>query len=304
MFIYRVHEFINTSDMMKDKFLLLLVLLVTAVALLVATAPVNVMAAYNTTDLDVNVSTLSQITLSPTYLNWTGVTLGTMGGYKNITITNTGSVNVTNIYSWVDTITDESERPYGSGDSTKYAAGSVLTIENEGESEYFFLGRLEWNWTSDIPSHSWSAVTNATAWGYFRNLTNDYVWVLGNGTAGLCNNSGAQFAIETDVDTGTIDTRTPVNVVSLTDGDDSWSYAAISAGTLAGHCVAASWNCSKIFIYNFDKRNNFTVCANSNYLSTADLTPGKTITVRVDAWVPRGIPAGNLSTATLTVEAS
>ena len=278
------------------------IILVSLILFIQTNKPVT--ASSNQTDIDVNVSSLAQITLSPTYLNWTQLSAGSTGGYKNITITNTGSVNVTNIYSWVDTITDESERPYGSSNASKYAAGGVLTLENEGDSTYYYLGKQEWNWTADIPSHDWSAVTNATAWGFFKNITNEYVWVLGNGTAGLCNNSGAQFSIETDVDIGTVSTRTPDNTFSLINGDYNWAYAAITTGPLTGYCVAAYSNCSRIFIYNFDKRNNFTVCANSDYLTTSQFTPGKTMIVRVDAWVPRGIPAGNMTTATLTVEAS
>jgi hypothetical protein len=178
---------------------------------------------------------------------------------------------------------------------------------NETEQKYFYLGRIEWNWTQDIPSHDWSAVTSPISWGYFRNMSNDYVWVLGNGTGGLCNNSGAQFSYETDIDLGTTPTRTPDNTFTLTattNDPENWAYADIDtgSGTLLGHCVAVSWNCSKIFIYNFDRRSSFDDCG--EYLYDAQLAPGKTFILKVDAWVPRGIPAGNLTRATLTIEAT
>jgi len=266
-----------------------------------------VLAASNTTYIDVNVSTFSQITLYPDYLNWTNVVAGTGGGHKNITVKNTGSVNVTNIYAWVDTLEDETERPYGSSNSSKYAAGGVLTIMNETEQKYFYLGRIEWNWTQDIPSHDWSAVTSPIAWGYFRNMSDDYVWVLGNGTGGRCNESNAQFSYETDIDLGTSSTRKPDNTFTLTTittAPKEWAYADIDTGTgtLLGHCIAAFYDCSKIFIYNFDRRSNFTDCG--EYLYDDQLAPGKTFILRVDAWVPRGIPAGNLTRATLTIEAT
>jgi len=294
---------------MNEKVILLFVLLAISIVFLLSTVSVTVLAASNTTEIDVNVSTISQITLYPNYLNWTQVVVGTAGGHKNITVKNTGSVNVSAIYGWVDTLEDETTRPYGSSNPASYAAGGVLTIMNETESKYFYLGRIEWNWTQDIPSHDWSALTTSTprAWGYFRNMTNDYVWVLGNGTGGRCNESGAQFSYETDIDLGTIATRTPDNTFTLTattNDPGNWSYADIDtgAGTLLGHCVAVYWNCSKIFIYNFDRRDSFNDCG--EYLYDDQLAPGKTFILRVDAWVPRGIPAGNLTRATLTIEAT
>ena len=294
---------------MNKKIMLLFVLLAISIAFLLSTVSITVLAASNTTEIDVNVSTISQITLYPNYLNWTQVVVGTAGGHKNITVKNTGSVNVSAIYGWVDTLEDETTRPYGSSNPASYAAGGVLTIMNETESKYFYLGRIEWNWTQDIPSHDWSALTTSTprAWGYFRNMTNDYVWVLGNGTGGRCNESGAQFSYETDIDLGTIATRTPDNTFTLTattNDPGNWSYADIDtgAGTLLGHCVAVYWNCSKIFIYNFDRRDSFNDCG--EYLYDDQLAPGKTFILRVDAWVPRGIPAGDLNRTTLTIEAT
>jgi hypothetical protein len=289
---------------MNEKVILIFILLAISIAFLLSTISITVFAAAsNTTDVDVNVSTVSQITLYPNYLNWTQVIVGTAGGHKNITVKNTGSVNVTSIYGWVDTLEDETTRPYGSGDPASYAAGGVLTLMNETVSKYFYLGRIEWNWTQDIPSHDWSAVTTPIAWGYFRNMSNDYVWVLGNGTAG-CNDSDAQFSYETDIDLGTISTRKPDNTFTLTTATNNanWSYAQITSGTLAGHCIAAFYNCQKVFIYKFDKRSNFTDCG--KYIYGDQLAPGKTIILRVDAWIPRGIPAGNLTRATITLEAT
>jgi hypothetical protein len=231
------------------------------------------------------------------------VIVGTAGGSKNITLKNTGSVNVTSIFGWADTLEDETTRPYGSDNPASYAAGGVLTLRNETDAKYYYLGRIEWNWTQDIPTHDWSAVTTPVAWGYFRNMSNDYVWVLGNGSTG-CNASNAQFSIETDIDTGSVSTRTPDNTVTLTattNNASSWSYATITTGTLAGLCIAAYKDCTRVFVYKFDRRSAFNDCG--KYLYADQLAPGSTIDLKIDAWVPRGIPSGNLTRATLTVEA-
>jgi hypothetical protein len=267
-----------------------------------------VMAAYNTTDIDVNISSLSQITLYPNYIAWTQLIAGNAGGYKNITVRNTGSVNVSSIFGWVSTLANETIRPYGSGDASSYSAGGVLTLRNETDTKYYYLGRIEWNWTEDVPDHNWGGLTTSSvkSWGYFRNMSDQYVWVLGNGTAtGMCNETGSQFSIETDVDTGGSATRTPDITVSLTPSSDNlWSYAAINSGTLDGHCVAAYYDCSKVYIYKFDKRTNFTGCGNADYLYDGQLAPGKDVGLRIDAWIPAGIPAGNMTRTTLTVEAT
>jgi hypothetical protein len=304
---------------MFEKMLFFIVVLVISVVFLFSTISTTVLAYGNANDtviIDVNVSSISQITLLPATLSWTGVGAGTAGGHKNITVKNTGSLNLTQIYAYVDTLVNESTRPYGSGDPGRYSAGGVLTIRNETDTTYFYLGRIQWNWTQDIPNHNWGNVTSPIAWGYFTNLTDDYVWVLGNGTAGYCNNTTTQFAIEDNADVGTVATRTPDKAsITLNGNDTNWTYFSVNRATssLYQYCVAAYYDCSKIYIYKFDKRNsnpNFAGCSgNADYLYSGSgaegpLMPGSTIILKVDPWVPYGTPAGNLNTTTLTVVAT
>jgi len=261
--------------------------------------------------LDVNVTEASSISIIPTYLNWTNVSTGTAAGYKNLTIKNAGSVNVSNLSAYIDSLTDETTRPYQSGDPADFAAGSVITLSND-TTNYYFVGRIEWNWTEDIPNHDWSNVVDPVSWGYFKNTSKEYVWVLGNGTpaigdtTGIYCNDSAQFAIEPDEDQGSTPTRTPENTITLTASSQNplnWSYGNFTASPLTGYCVAASWNCSKIYIMKYDRRDNFTDCAYTEYLYNGNLTTGNTFTIRLDAWVPIGIPSGNMSQATLTIYA-
>jgi len=288
----------------------LLVLGVLFIVFLIAIFEFPVITAADTNNnvtLDVNVTASASIVIIPNYLNWTGVQTGTAAGYKNLTVKNAGSVNVSAIYAYIDTLIDETARPYGSDDPASFAAGSVITIRNETDTKYYFVGRIEWNWTQDIPNHDWTAVTSPRSWGYFRNTSSDYVWVLGNASDGFCNTTGAQFSIESDVDLGNLETRTPANTFSLTASAGSpslWSYASITSGPLNFHCVAAFNDCSKIYIYDFDKRTNFTGCTGSDYMFSGNLAPGQTFMPRVDAWVPNGIPSGNMTTATLTFYAT
>ena len=259
--------------------------------------------ANDTVTIDVNVTQAASITVWPETLNWTSINTGEAGGVKYLTLKNAGSLNVTEIYAYVDTLITEASRPYGSADPKSYSAGGVITLKNETDSKYYFAGRIEWNWTQDIPNHDWSAVNpSPIAWGYFRNTSNDYVWVLGNGTT---NCTDGKFSIETDIDLGTLATRTPGNTFTLIpNSDKNWGYASVTSGPLNQHCVAAYYDCSKIYIYNFDKRSNFTGCTGAEYLQAANLVPGYTIILSTDAWVPNGYPAGYLNTTTLTVYAT
>ena len=265
----------------------------------------------DTVTIDVNVSEAASIVVLPDTLNWTSVDTGQAGVVKYLSIKNAGSINVSQIYAYVDTLESEPSRPYGSSNPTDFSAGGVIAIQNESDPGYFFAGRIEWNWTQDIPNHDWTAVddVDAVAWGYFRNTSSDYVWVLGNGTDGMCNETNTEFAVEYDVDLGTTATRTPEGASINRDGGDSeWGYFSINdaSSPLYQYCVATYWDCSKIYIYHYDKRTspNFNTCNNAGYLQEANLTSGNTITLNVNAWVSPGYPAGYLNTSIMTVYAS
>ena len=263
-------------------------------------------AASDSATVDVTIQAVSQITLSPPLLTWT-VQPGQAGSPSSLDITNTGSLNVTNIYAYVDTLTDESTRPYGSTNATDYAAGGVIVFKNETLNEYFFAGRIEWNSTEDISNMVKTGVTSPVAWGFFRNTSYEYNWLLGNGTDGYCNNTGAQFAIEDDVDNGTAATRTPTTTnINMDGGDENYGYFSINRATapLYGSCVAASYDCTKIYIYAYDKRSGFDTCANSRYIQESDLAPKQVHTLTLNVYVPLGIPNGTMNTSTFTVYAS
>ncbi|MEM5829356.1 MAG: hypothetical protein QW040_00045 [Candidatus Aenigmatarchaeota archaeon] len=269
--------------------------------------PPLTLAVEDTVTVSVSVAAVAQISVIPESLSWSNINPGSAGTAQYLNIINTGSVNVTNIYAYVDTLTDEAERPYGKDDPTKYAAGGVIVFKNETDSTYFFAGRIEWNWTEDVGNKDLSNINSPVAWGFFKNTSFEYFWALGNGTNGYCNNTGAQFAIEDDVDNGTVETRTPTTSnIQLDSGDVNWGYFSVNRATapLYGSCVAAYYDCTKIYIYKYDKRSGFTSCANSRYIQAPNLVPGETHTLTLRVYVPYGIPDGSLSTATFTVYAS
>jgi hypothetical protein len=260
-------------------------------------------AVSDTVTVDVNVASVAQISVIPDVLSWSNINPGSAGTIQFLNIKNTGSVNLTNIYAYVDTLEDEATRPYGFDDPLKYAAGGVIVFKNETYDKFFFAGRLEWNWTEDVGNDDLSAITSPVAWGFFKNTSYEYYWALGNGTGGYCNNTGAEFAISDYPDNGTVTTRTPSDTdITFQQGVD-WGYFSINRASspLYGSCVAAYYDCSKIYIYKYDKRSGFGSCANSAYIQAPNLVPGETHTLTVNVYIPLGIPAGNLNTAIFTV---
>jgi len=264
-----------------------------------------------TITVEVSISGVSQITVVPTYLTFYGLTPGSFSAESKIDIINTGSNNVSQIFAYPDTLDDEAVRPYGIANSTYYAAGGVLVIRNETNLNRFWAGRIEWNSTEDISNMVKTAVTAPAAWGFFRNTSFEYNWLVGNDTApaGACNTTGVRFAIEDDVDNGTTASRTPTTTNIVQDGLDS-NYVYFSIGAtrtaLPNHCVAVSADCSKIYVYKYDRRSGFSTCLNSNYLQQFSLQPGQVHTMNISAWIPLGIPAtnGSLNRSTFTITAS
>jgi hypothetical protein len=288
------------------KKLILLAVLMALICLLQSSLTLADVSVNDTADVYVSVEKVAEVTVFPSILSWS-VIPGGVGGTKLLDIKNTGSVNLTNIYAYVDTLTDETTRPYGSPNATDYAAGGLIVFKNETYNKFFFAGRIEWNWTEDISNMQKTGVNSPVAWGFFKNTTYEYNWLVGNGTDGFCNNTGAQFALEDDVDNGTAATRTPTtDGISYNGGDANFGYFSItrSNAPLYESCVAVSYDCQKIYIYRYDKRNGFNACQNSRYIQAPDLVPYETHTLTLDVYTPLGIPFGNLNTATITVVAT
>ncbi len=169
----------------------------------------------------------------------------------------------------------------------------------------YFNGRIEWNWTTTISNIDLSNLDDPVAWGFFKNTSTEYVWAIGNGTGGLCNNSGAQFGIDDDIDDGTQSTRTP-EITNFDTPDNlgaNWSVFSIdrTGSPLEGHCVAVHTSCTKIYIYKYDYRSEFPDCNIRGYIEDVMTPSGESEILTLDAYIPKGIPDGNMSSSVLTV---
>jgi hypothetical protein len=185
-----------------------------------------------------------------------------------------------------------------------------VVLTNETNTLLFFAGRLEWNATTTITNTVRTAVTNNVAEGFFRNASREYYWTVGNGTDGTCNDTGSQFAFDSDIDNGTAGSRTPTTTGVTFEGTATggWGIFSIARANSAldSYCVAVNTTCNKIYIYKFDKRTdpNFAGCDNAVYLRDSNLIPGDTETLTFNAFIPKGMPSGTLKQGTITVTAT
>jgi hypothetical protein len=284
----------------------LIILAILAFSVSFAGIPRKVIAASDQANVTVNVTELAQITLLPDVVTWSSVDPGSTSTSESIQVRNSGSLNISNIYAYTDTLVSEPNNPYPAGDPTAFSSGSVLKIKNETDT-YYYTDRLEWNISK--PANSGGAsCQNAIAWGYFRNVSNEYVWCLVNGTeinsTHGCNSTGTQFYIEQDPDNGTSVTREPDLTGGTVNEQPGWGLFSFSSGPLNGYCVAASQDCTKILIYKYDKRSPFSQCSGTEFLRATVLTPGDEFTINLQVWLPKGIPAGWLNSTWLTIEGS
>jgi len=293
-------------------------IVLTAVILVVSTIFViilsghteSVFAATDNVTVIVNISTLSQIEVLPEVLEWVLCTPGADCGNKTIDVKNTGSVNVTNTYASVNTTNAESTNPLPLGTASSYSSGGLMAMANDTNLTWLFVGRLEWNLSAPPAGYDTRIISGVTnkSWGWFRNVSDNYLWELINGTGSEehvnCSGPGTILTIEADADDGTVSTRAPsINgTISTTDGKN-WAVFTFATGPWDHYCVATYYDCTRIFLYKYDYGNLFPTCGSRKYL-TSNLVPGDSKTWNVRAWVPEGIPAGNLTVAALTITAT
>jgi hypothetical protein len=264
--------------------------------------------------VNITIASIVQLTVTPDSLNWTNLNPGSSGGEINVTLRNSGSVNLTLIHAYVNTNETESVRPYQFDVPGLYSSGGLLVLSNAstgGSGTFNWVQRKEWNWTSTITTLNLTAINNSdrAAYGFFRNASYEYVWAIGNGTftgsSVGCNNSDAVFAIEDDSDLGTVSTRSPtITGITRNGGDAQYSYFSVNRATapINGMCVAVHYNCTYILAYKYDMRTGYSTCSNAARVRPHALAPGETMDVRADARAPFGIPDGQLAVATLTFE--
>ena len=277
-------------------------------------------AATDTDDFNitVNVSVVTQVTVLPTSLSWTALAPGTNGNIQNVSLSNTGTVNLSSFYASPNTITMEATNPLETGNPAAYAATGFMIVANEtADSPYFHLGRLEWNLSKALAGEIFPTLEPNWSHGWYRNSTgNEYLWLLMNGTDGTCNaSSGVTFQIKTAPENSTNlkrdHTTEKTNDVcggSYTGPSSEESWGVFTCGDTANplnkYYVATYYDCSKIYIYYYDRTTTFPGSTNVPFLWNETVVPGKETFMKLIAALPLGIPAGDTQEGTITITAS
>jgi hypothetical protein len=277
-------------------------------------APITSGASTNdTVTVDVSIQGVGQIVVTPTSVSWSNLEPGSIGSIINLTIENAGSNNLSEIYVSVNTWDIETSNPLGTGNPAVYAASGFMLIQNESSSndKYYYAGRLEWN-LSDILSNEILSLGSGTenfSHGWYRNLTNKYLWKLENGSAGYCNNTGTSFVLKKSPENSTTENRditTDSESCTFDSAGVNWSTHTCSDADnpLTGHCIAAYKDCDRVYLYRYDYSSEFPTCSDREYLTNVTLTPSDTTKARVFASIPSGTPQGSTAQAVLTIYAT
>jgi len=277
--------------------------------------------------LDVNITPRAAIDVLPTSISWVQIIPGSNGtasepdDVENISIKNIGSFNLTDFYLDINTEDIETTNPVASGQITDYAAGGFVLFRNETESlRYFHAGRLEWNITEVLAGENLdlsAGVVNFSHGWYRMASGNEYLWKVENGTCGgalaVCNCTDANLVISELPENSTGSSRDlSANIATAPTPaatNVNWSlfhYNSSQGGPLQDHCVAVSRDCTKIFIYKYDKTgagsSGFGDCMESEYFAEEKLEPGERLDeLKVKPSVPYGTPAGDAKTTTLAI---
>ncbi|MBW6451792.1 MAG: hypothetical protein K0B02_03615 [DPANN group archaeon] len=264
----------------------------------------------DTITVNVNISSVGLIVVTPTALSWLALNPGSDGSVENIRIKNIGSINVSNIYLDTSTIVDEDTNPLLTASAIYYSAAGFIFVQNTTDTEYYHAGRLEWNLSTVLTDEvlDLGGSTEVFGHGWYRNATgNEYLWKVENGTNGLCNNTGTTFNIKnapeniTDVNR---DLSTGLSTCGSVTAGTNWGTFACTDGPLSGQCVATSTACDKIHIYKYNIASSFPACANAVYLMEDNLIPGAETFIYVFASIPLGMPSGDAIQGTLTITAT
>ncbi|UCG95912.1 MAG: hypothetical protein JSV92_02625 [archaeon] len=257
--------------------------------------------ASDTLNVLVNISEKCIVNIAPDDLNWTTpIDPGSNGTYKKIQIENMGSINLT--YVWFNN-SYPSERPFGTGNVSKYDAGNFIVISNNTPGQtYYFPNRVEYNESDEIIYlRGFDGTTPPdTPYGRFRNGSREWFWQVD--LNGASNYTQGRFYYSTVAHTQTetgADLQSAANQVDLTmvtsapyAGD--WGYGNINFGGVMPVCVAMYHDASKAMFYKYNMdAPGADSCSNAEFFinsTTQDaIMPGGSGYARVMPLVPYGV---------------
>ncbi len=264
--------------------------------------------------VDVTISAVTEITLNTSTLSWGAATPGSNTSSIEVTVTNTGSTQVNNIYSHVDTIDVESSNPWdSSGTASGWSAATFLDVGNgtvASDPSYYYVGHVEWNKSDDTDASGYTLNSSGTGWklSYGRlwldgtDASDFYYWQLVNGSDGTCKSADTVFKVQQTRDSKNVDGGTEADAEAQS-GD--WATWTLASGVGSEYCIATYTDCTKFVLHRYDYNTTFPTCSNREYIiDGGPMSPSDYITLSLRARVEAGHIEGAASTGNLRIYAS
>ena len=265
----------------------------------------------------VTVSEITMVSITPTILNWTGVSPGSEGVATAVEVEDIGSTNITKV--WFSNSYPAS-LPYGSQNVYLHDAGNFLVIKKNQSGQLWYHPELvEYNESQLIYLVLPAAVKSH---GRFRDAQSEYFWALANDSAGNCTNGTFYIGVvpHNSTQTGSVDltacalslTQTGLTGCrsgQLTKYNTSYGYADVMVGrddggaTQAGlnYSMMVSQDCTQVNFYHWDQdMPPASSTVNDEYFANSTIYPGGNIIANINVRVPYGVPSGT-KTGSLTV---
>jgi hypothetical protein len=269
----------------------------------------------DTVTIDINITQVISIDVSPNSVSWIGLSVGETGTPEYFTVTNVGSVNVTDLRA---NITNDDTNPYGTGTSANYDAGEFILM-NTTSAGFFYVNKKNWN--ESVPGDVIvpTDFTEGADTGYFgilrtagdNDVGQDYYYFTNRtDSSGDCLSASSVLLLGVE----------PKNVSDAGDVDftDSGNYSTVTfaagnngANGPAGHdfanyCFLISDDCSTITMthWNTDLDSGTNCTADVSFYTGSDLEPGSFTSFYLEPKIPNGVPDGDASQGTLTIIAS
>lgn len=267
----------------------------------------------DTVTIDINVTQEVSIDVTPNSTAWYGVSVGSTTDAHVFTITNIGSVNISTIDA---SITNSASNPYGTGQASNFNAGDFVLLNSTNNATFYYINKKDWNESKPAyvtPPTDW---TEGNASGYFGRMRTasdsdvgqEYFWFTNRtSSSGDCHGSAVLLIANhprTVTDSGDTDFTNSGNytTVSLTSG-----LGEIPSGhDLEGYCVSVTDDCSEVTFFHFNMQlDTGGVCSSDQYVyGSANLQPGNSTEVWLEAKIPLGVSDGDVAQGTLTFTAA
>jgi hypothetical protein len=258
--------------------------------------------------IDVQIGSVAELRLNDTgttSVNFGSVNPGANSSDVLIRAYNVGSTTLSDLYAGVDTLNLVSSNPRSTGTDSDWATTNFLALANESGAEFYYVGKIAWNYSSSEDSSGFTFSGSPDAWGEFwgggdTDPDDFWYWQL-TGNGGDCADAAASLTIQNTRGSQNMGTGTSM----LNDDQNAdWAAFTVESGPWAEYCVYAYTDCTRLYITRWDMNITFPACGEEDYVHTPSMSPGNYHDFYLKQIIPFGVPDGDPTDTTLRVYAT